>query len=258
LISGPTGSGQSTTLYTPLSTMDREPVNVVSLEDPIEYPIEGVNQSQIREEIGYTFASGLRHILRQDPDIIMVGEIRDAETAGLATHAALTGHLVFTTIHTNNAMGVIPRLIDMGVAGFLLPSAIVLAVAQRLVRRLCPSCKVSRDTPPEIAKFISEQIGEMSAEAREKNDLRVEDSYKIWSSEGCDKCGRRGSLGRIGIFESLSMTEELKEIVYSEPTENKIVEEARRQEMITFKQDGIMKALRGLCSIEEVLKATGE
>jgi len=157
LIAGPTGSGKSTTLYASLSSIDKESLNVVSLEDPIEYNMEGVSQSQVRPEIGYTFATGLRHVLRQDPDIIMVGEIRDSETATLAIHAALTGHLVFSTIHTNNAIGVIPRLIDMGIPAFLIPSSVSVAVAQRLLRRLCPYCKVSEPAPPKIAVFIEKR-----------------------------------------------------------------------------------------------------
>jgi len=258
LISGPTGSGKSTTLYAALMSLDKESLNVVSLEDPIEYFIEGVNQSQIHQEIGYTFASGLRHVLRQDPDIIMVGEIRDAETADLATHASLTGHLVFSTIHTNNAMGVIPRLVDMGVKPFLIPSSVVLAVAQRLVRRLCPYCKVSTVVAPRIAKIIKREIELMSGEVKSHFKIGARDSYKLWNSPGCNKCFRRGTIGRIAIFEVLSMTEELKGIIYSEPTEIKIEEEAKRQGMVTLFQDGIIKALQGVISIEEVLRVSGE
>jgi len=258
LISGPTGSGKSTTLYAALSSVDKESLNVVSLEDPIEYNIEGVSQSQVRPEIGYTFASGLRHILRQDPDVIMIGEIRDSETAELATHAALTGHLVFSTIHTNNAIGVIPRLIDMGVPAFLIPSSIYLAIAQRLLRRLCPHCKVAHPAPPKVADFIRKEIESMSEEARSNLKLAVANSYNLWNSKGCDKCSRRGTIGRIGIFEVLLMTRELKEIVYSEPNDIKIEEEARRQGMVTLRQDGIMKALQGIISIDEVLRAAKE
>ena len=258
LISGPTGSGKSTTLYAALSSVDKESLNVVSLEDPIEYNIEGVSQSQVHPEIGYTFASGLRHVLRQDPDVIMIGEIRDSETAELATHAALTGHLVFSTIHTNNAIGVIPRLIDMGVPAFLIPSSIHIAVAQRLLRRLCPYCKVSEPAPPKIADFIRKEIEGMSEETRSDLKLEVGSSYNLWNSKGCDKCSRRGTTGRIGIFEVLLMTRELKEIVYSEPNDIKIEEEARRQGMVTLRQDGIMKALQGIISIDEVLRVVEE
>jgi type IV pilus assembly protein PilB len=258
LISGPTGSGKSTTLYAALSSVDKEGLNVVSLEDPIEYNIEGVSQSQIRPEIGYTFAAGLRHVLRQDPDIIMVGEIRDSETAALATHASLTGHLVFSTIHTNNAIGVIPRMIDMGVSPFLIPSSVSLAIAQRLLRRLCPYCKVKEPAPAKISDLIRKEIEGMSESARSAANLRVLDSYEIWHCQGCDKCSRSGTIGRIGIFEVLMMSKQLKEIIYREPNEIKIEEEARRQGMVTLRQDGIIKALGGIVSMDEVLRSIEE
>ena len=258
MISGPTGSGKSTTLYAALSSLDRESANVVSLEDPIEYHIQGVNQSQIREDIGYTFASGLRHVLRQDPDIIMVGEVRDSETASLVIHAALTGHLVFSTIHTNSAIGVIPRMIDMGVASFLIPSAISLSVAQRLVSRLCVHCKVAETALPEISAIIKKEIEEMPEEQRARFDVTVQNSYKIWTAPGCDKCGGKGSSGRVGIFEVLVMTTELKKIIYSQANEIKITEEARRQGMMTLRQDGIIKALQGIVAVEEILRVVEE
>lgn len=258
LISGPTGSGKSTTLYAALSSVDREGLNVVSLEDPIEYHIEGINQSQIHHEIGYTFSSGLRHTLRQDPDVIMVGEVRDAETAELVTHAALTGHIVFSTIHTNNAIGVIPRLIDMGVPSFLIPSAVAVAVAQRLVRRLCPHCKAAIESPPKLVQIISDEIKAMPTETRDLFGLKTKDEYELWNSPGCDKCARKGTLGRVGIFEVLIMTKELKRIVYSAPREPEIEEEAKRQGMLTLRQDGIIKALQGIVAIEEVLRVVEE
>ncbi len=254
LISGPTGSGKSTTLYAALSSVDREGLNVVSLEDPIEYHIEGISQSQIHHEIGYTFSSGLRHILRQDPDMIMVGEVRDVETAELVTHAALTGHIVFTTIHTNNAVGVMPRLIDMEVPAFLIPSAVALAVAQRLVRRLCPYCKVPIDSPPQFNQIISNEIRAMPEHARSSFGLKVQDKYELWNSPGCDKCSRKGTIGRIGIFEVLVMTRELKKVIYAEGHEPEIEQEAKRQGMITLMQDGAIKALQGVVSLEEVLR----
>jgi type IV pilus assembly protein PilB len=258
MISGPTGSGKSSTLYAALSSMDRETVNAISLEDPIEYHIEGVSQSQIRNEIGYTFASGLRHVLRQDPDIIMVGEVRDAETAELAVHASLTGHLVFSTIHTNNAVGVVTRLQDMGVPFFLIPSAIVLTVAQRLVSRLCPYCKVKEKAPDNISAIVRQEIEGMSAETRAYFKVKPEESYVIWHSPGCDKCARKGILGRIGIFESLSMTTQLKKLVYDKANAIILQEEAARQGMITLRQDGILKALQGIVAVEEVLRVVEE
>ncbi|MBI3420594.1 MAG: type II/IV secretion system protein [Candidatus Sungbacteria bacterium] len=254
LISGPTGSGKSSTLYAILKSLNREAYNVVSLEDPIEYHIEGVSQSQVRDDIGYTFASGLRHVLRQDPDIIMVGEIRDSETATLAVHASLTGHLVFSTIHTNNAIGVIPRLIDMGVPFFLIPSSVILMVAQRLASRLCVYCKVSEKAPAKVASLIKKEIQGMSEETRSLFGMKVQEEYEVWRSEGCDRCGRKGISGRTGIFEALIVTRELKNIIYEQANELKILEEAKRQGMVTFLQDGIIKALLGIVSIEEVLR----
>ncbi|MEK7138485.1 MAG: GspE/PulE family protein [Patescibacteria group bacterium] len=254
LISGPTGSGKSTTLYSLLQRLNSEGVNIVSLEDPVEYFVSGINQSQVRPEIGYDFASGLRQILRQDPDIIMVGEIRDDETAGLAVHAALTGHIVLSTLHTNNAIGVIPRLIDMKVEPFLLPSALNLMISQRLVSLLCNNCKTQIDPPTPIAKEISDALKSVPAEIVSK----YKEPYKIYRAPGCDKCGKRGFVGRSVTMEVLEMTSELETIINSSPTSEKILVEARRQNMITLRQDGIMKALDGLLSVEEVLRETEE
>jgi len=255
LLSGPTGSGKTTTLYAILKTLNQEEVNVVSLEDPIEYFIDGVSQSQIKPEIGYTFASGLRSILRQDPDIIMVGEIRDSETAELATHAALTGHIVLSTIHTNNAIGVIPRLIDMGVQSFLIPSSLVLAMSQRLVRRLCSDCKKAIEPAPKIKELLLREVNNFPAKVKERiKDIDM-DNIKIWQAPGCKFCAQKGTKGRIAIFEALAMTPQLERIVVEGATEGKIVEEAERQGMITMKQDGIIKTLRGFISFEELMGA---
>ena len=211
LITGPTGSGKSTTLYAILRVLNKEDVNIVSLEDPVEYYIENLNQSQIRPEIGYTFATGLRHILRQDPDIIMVGEIRDNETAELAIHAALTGHIVLSTLHTNNALGVIPRLVDMGVEPFLIPSALNLAIAQRLVRRLCPDC-----TRPVKAEGRAEAIIEETVGVLPESELKLlpatKPPFTLYEAAGCKKCGHKGTRGRIAIYEVLEMTPQLETI----------------------------------------------
>ncbi|MBU3901340.1 GspE/PulE family protein [Patescibacteria group bacterium] len=255
LLSGPTGSGKTTTLYAILKTLNQEEVNVVSLEDPVEYFIEGVSQSQIRPEIGYTFASGLRSILRQDPDIIMVGEIRDSETAELATHAALTGHIVLSTIHTNNAVGVIPRLTDMGVQPFLIPSSLALAMSQRLVRRLCSDCKKAVVPAPKIKELLTREVNGLPAAV--KGELKEIDwqNLPIWQAPGCKFCAQKGTKGRIAIFEALTMTPQLEKIVIEGATEGKIESEAIRQGMITMKQDGIIKVLRGLISFEELIGA---
>lgn len=253
LITGPTGSGKSTTLQSLLGSVNREGINVVSLEDPVEYNIDGVNQSQVRPELNYTYALGLRSILRQDPDIVMVGEIRDQETGQLAVHAALTGHVVLTTLHTNNALGVIPRLIDMGVEPYLIPSAVNLAVAQRLVRKLCDDCKYQIAAEGRAKDIINEAIDTMSEEMQRENRR---DIYYTWESKGCGKCMHKGTKGRMAIFESLEVTPELKKIIIEGMTEEKITQESIRQGMVTMKQDGIIKILLGLISLEEVLQST--
>lgn len=247
LITGPTGSGKTTTLYAVVQKLNTEDVNIVTLEDPVEYTIDGVNQSQVRPEIGYTFSSGLRQIVRQDPDIMMVGEIRDTDTAQLAVHAALTGHVVLSTLHTNNAVGVIPRLIDMKVDSFLLPAVLSLMVSQRLMLRLCQECKEIYEPPPKITEIIKKEVGHL-----------YKGPYKIYKAGGCKECGGKGFKGRIGIFEVLQMTPELAEIVNEGATQSKIEAEAKRQGMVTLRQDGILKALEGLVSIEEVLRETAE
>lgn len=257
LVTGPTGSGKTTTLYAILHILNQEGVNIITLEDPIEYFIEGVNQSQVRPEIGYTFSTGLRHILRQDPDIVMVGEIRDEETAALAAHASLTGHIVLSTLHTNNALGVIPRLIDLKVAPFLLPPSLSLCIAQRLVRKLCQYCKKAVEPNNKIKEMILQEIGSLPSSIK-KEFGTLSKSLKIYEPAGCKKCRQEGYSGRIGLFEILEMTSELAEIILKEPTELRIKEEAFRQGMITMKQDGILKVLEGVTSVAEVLRAAEE
>jgi len=252
LITGPTGSGKTTTLYAIMQIINNDGVNIVSLEDPVEYFIDGLNQSQVRPEINYDFASGLRQILRQDPDVIMVGEIRDNETAGLAVHAALTGHIVLSTLHTNNAIGVIPRLIDMKVEPFLLPSALNLMASQRLISKLCQKCKKAEEPPVEIKNIIKKEIEKLPKELISQSD------FKIYHSSGCEACKGKGISGRIALFEIFEMTSQLGEIISGDLSEAKIIEEAKRQGMITLRQDGILKALQGLATIEEVLRETQE
>ncbi|MFH1346884.1 MAG: GspE/PulE family protein [Spirochaetota bacterium] len=253
LITGPTGSGKTTTLYALMQIMNKEEVNVVSLEDHVEYFMDGLNQSQVKPEIGYDFASGLRQILRQDPDVIMVGEIRDNETAGLAVHAALTGHIVLSTLHTNNALGAIPRLINMGVEPFLLPAALNLVVAQRLIPRLCEKCRKAEPAPGKVQEIIKKEAENMPEETKD-----FKQPYEIYQPVGCPVCNGKGFSGRVALFEILKMTPELQDIINSSPTEHKILEEAKRQGMITLRQDGILKALKGLVSIETVLRETTE
>lgn len=256
LVTGPTGCGKSTTLYTILRTLNNAEVNIMTLEDPVEYYIEGVNQSQVRAEIGYEFATGLRHMLRQDPDIIMVGEIRDEETATLAIHAALTGHLVLSTLHTNNATGVIPRLVDIGIKPYLIPPTLSVAIAQRLVRSLCPFCRKKTKASHEIETLILKEI-ETVPEALKKQ-LKIVKPLYIYQPQGCKKCNNEGYTGRSGVFEVLAMNNQLAEIILKDPSEITINQEARKQGMTTMKQDGILKALGGMTTIEEVLRVAEE
>ncbi|MEA3452729.1 MAG: GspE/PulE family protein [Patescibacteria group bacterium] len=254
LVTGPTGSGKTTTLYTVLDSLNKEGVNIVTLEDPVEYFIGGVSQSQVKPEIGYSFATGLRHVLRQDPDIIMVGEIRDSETADLATHASLTGHIVLSTVHTNNALGAIPRMIDLEVKPFLLPSTVNVIIAQRLARKLCPHCRKKVRPSVRTRELIKTELDAMSPEARA--DYNIGEDLVIWEAVGCSQCGGGGYSGRIGLFEVLEMNRDLGEIILAEPTEKRIAEEAKRQGMISIRQDAVLKMLRGEISIEEVIRTT--
>jgi len=256
LATGPTGSGKTTTLYAILNILNQEGVNIITLEDPVEYFIPGISQSQTKPEIGYTFAMGLRHIVRQDPDIIMVGEIRDEETAALATHAALTGHIVLSTLHTTNALGVIPRLIDFGVAPFLIPSSLSIAIAQRLIRVLCPECKQKVKADVKAQEMILKQVEALPLSIRK--EVKMAKPFTIYKPKGCKKCKNTGYKGRIALFEILEMTPQLSDIILKTPVESKIQVEAQRQGMITMKQDGILKVLKGVTSVEEVLRAAEE
>ena len=256
LSTGPTGSGKTTTLYAILNLLNKEGVNIVTLEDPVEYFIDGVNQSQVKPEIGYSFATGLREVLRQDPDVIMVGEIRDEETASMAIHSALTGHVVLSTLHTNNAVGVIPRLIDMKISPFLLPPTLSLAIAQRLIRILCPDCKKKIRPSKEIQDLILKEIESLPEAARKEHKLT--ESFFIYEAQGCKKCQGQGYKGRTALYEILEMTKGLEKMVLTEPSEAKIAEEARKQGMVTMKQDGILKVLKGITTIEEVLRVAEE
>lgn len=256
LITGPTGSGKSTTLYTILTMLNREGTNIVTLEDPIEYFIRGVNQSQIRPEIGFTFATGLRALLRQDPNIIMVGEIRDNETAELAIHAALTGHLIFSTLHTNDALGAVPRLIDMKVESFLLSSTLNAIIAQRLVRRICKDCKEKVEVPQDILKVVRDELAQIPKEVVPAKFLS--EPLNFWHGKGCSRCGGEGYKGRLVIAEILEATENLQNIIARGFNIDEVKEEIKKQGMISLKRDGILKALEGLTTIEEVMRATQE
>jgi len=256
LATGPTGSGKTTTLYSILSLFNKDEVNIMTLEDPVEYFIEGVNQSQVKPEIGYSFASGLRYTLRQDPDILMVGEIRDEETASLAIHAALTGHILLSTLHTSNTLGVIPRLIDMGIQPFLLPPTLGLVIAQRLVRKLCIHCRKKIEANKEVKKIILQEIKKFPAAVR--TSIKLDKTLYIHEPVGCKRCNNIGYSGRIGVYEILEMTDQLGQLILTRPSEAQIKEEAERQGMLKMKQDGILKVLEGVTSLEEVLRVAEE
>lgn len=255
LITGPTGSGKSTTLYSILSILNTAQVNIVTLEDPVEYFISGVNQSQINPDIGLTFAAGLRSILRQDPNIVMVGEVRDKETAELAVHAALTGHLVFSTLHTNGAIGAMPRLIDMEIEPFLLTASINVVAAQRLVRKICDNCRKPQPMPPEVQTQLRKEVEGVPAVYLEGLDMNNLSFYK---GEGCEQCERTGYRGRFGIFEVLPVVPEIQNMVIAKASLNDITAAAAKLGMITMRQDGIIKVLRGETSLEEVVRVTKE
>lgn len=246
LLTGPTGSGKTTTLYSMMNEINRDIHNVVSLEDPVEYNMDGVSQSQVRPEIGYTFASGLRSILRQDPDIIMVGEIRDKETAQLAIQAALTGHLVFSTLHTNTASGVIPRLVDMGVDPYLIAPTLVLAIAQRLVPEICPEGRKSVSVEGSIASFIENTIADLP----EGRKTLFANKNEVYESQPTDECPT-GRKGRIGVFEMLEMDSALEHAIVHNPVEEEVYAVARKKGMLTMKEDLILKSFEGRVSFDE-------
>jgi type IV pilus assembly protein PilB len=253
LISGPTGSGKSTTLYAMLSEVDREGRNVLSLEDPVEYNIEGVSQSQVRPEIGYTFATGLRSALRQDPDVIMVGEIRDKETAQLAIQAALTGHLVLSTIHTNNALGVVPRLIDMGVDPYLIAPTLQLALAQRLVRRICPGTGKEIPIEGSIQMMMDHLFKDLPDEYKEL----IPESDHVLQAESTAGC-TSGTKGRVAVMEAVPITEEIRKLILKNGGEAEYYQVARKNGFISMKEDAIIKALNGVIPFEEVNTLGGE
>lgn len=253
LSTGPTGSGKTTTLYAVLNRVSSPSVNIVTLEDPVEYDIPGINQCQIKPEIGFTFAAGLRSILRQDPNIIMVGEIRDAETAGMATHAALTGHLVLSTLHTNDTAGALPRLINMGVEPFLITSSINLVIAQRLVRRICPKCKEEMKVPQKLMDSLVAEMNLIPKENTVDRD-RIPKELRLWYGKGCNECNH-GFKGRVGIFEVMTIDEAIEDLAISKRPANEIKEAAIKNGMITMRQDGIIKAFSGSTTIDEVFQA---
>jgi general secretion pathway protein E len=243
LVTGPTGSGKTTTLYAVLSSINKPDINIITIEDPIEYQIKGISQIQVNPKIDLTFAKGLRSIVRQDPDVILVGEIRDRETADIAVQSALTGHLVFSTLHTNDSGSAITRLVDIGVEPFLISSSVLAVAAQRLVRVLCNDCKAHYKPNEIYLKSIGVSPNHFNSD-------------NVFKAVGCDKCVNTGYRGRIGIFEIMVMTERLKNLILKSFDANRIKTEARQDKMITLRQDGLKKVLDGVTTIEEVLRVT--
>lgn len=255
MTTGPTGSGKTTTLYAILRKLNTPDVKIITLEDPIEYKLEGINQSQIDHSKNYTFAGGLRSILRQDPDIVMVGEIRDLETAEVAINAALTGHLMLSTLHTNDAAGAIPRFLSMGVKPFLLAPALNAIIGQRLVRRICEACKELITLTPEeldLVKKVASEIPPASGET-----VAPESEWKFYKGKGCEKCHTTGYKGRLGIYEILVMSDAIKEALSESISEYQVRELAKEQGMTTTLQDGVLKILDGLTTVEEVKRVAG-
>jgi type IV pilus assembly protein PilB len=255
LLTGPTGSGKTTTLYSFLQKIYSTEIKIITIEDPIEYHLPGITQTQTDEEKGYTFLEGLRSSLRQDPDVIMVGEIRDSETAKIAVESALTGHLVFSTLHTNNAAGVIPRLIDLDVNPKILVSALSLSIAQRLVRRLCIHCKKEKEINKEELATINSIIEKAKSHNKNLADygIDMDSPFKLFVPVGCLECNNTGFKGQIGIFEAIYNDAKIEEIITKNPSEREIKEVARNQGSLNIQEDGLIKILKGITSFEEVV-----
>jgi len=265
LVTGPTGSGKTTTLYTVMDILNTPKVNISTVEDPIEYKMARINQTQVNPQIGLTFSQGLRALLRQDPDIIMVGEIRDKETMEIAVHAAMTGHLVLSTLHTNSAAGTVPRLIDMGAEPFLIASTLNVVMAQRLVRKLCPDCRQNFTLDAELLKSLGKEIDLdriLSVAAQnnfiDKNIAAAKDWSKInfFRAAGCERCSQEGYKGRVGIYEVMEISDKIAKMVSARADSNEIEKEALEEGMMKMLEDGVVKALQGTTSIEEILRVT--
>lgn len=264
LVTGPTGSGKTTTLYTVLNLLNTPEVNISTVEDPIEYRMPRVNQSQINPKIGFTFAMGLRALLRQDPDIIMVGEIRDEETAEIGVHAAMTGHLVLSTLHTNDAITTLPRLHDMNIPSFLIATTTNVIIAQRLVRKICPNCIQSYNLSKENIEELNKQMNVnnlLKTLEKEKAILNAKqglESVLFYRGKGCKKCGNTGYKGRIGIYEVLDISEEIGNLILKKASAPEIREQALKEGLITIVEDGFIKAKNGITTIEEIMRVTKE
>jgi type IV pilus assembly protein PilB len=265
LSTGPTGSGKTTTLYAILGKLNNPGVNIITLEDPVEYQTKGVNQIQVNAAVGLTFASGLRSILRQDPDIIMVGEIRDAETADLAIQSALTGHTVLSTLHTNSASGVLPRMLDMDIEPFLIASTISTSIGQRLVRKLCDKCKKPYKASHSLVAAIKDTVGDLLPKSEKEMTalgynvpLQGSEDFTLYQAQGCPECNNTGYSGRIGVYEVFNISPEMEKLVVNHATTLEVQEQATKEGMITMRQDGFLKALEGITTIEEVVAKIAE
>jgi type IV pilus assembly protein PilB len=258
LITGPTGSGKSMTLFSALNIVNSEDVNISTLEDPVEYRLSGINQSQMHTEIGFTFASGLRALLRQDPDIIMVGEIRDLETAELAIHAAMTGHLVFSTLHTNSALGAIPRMLDMHLEPFLLSSTLNVAIAQRLVKTICNDCKEEVQIDEAVVEQVMKEVRAIPEQVLKEYGHMLTDKPVFYHGRGCAKCGQSGYKGRTSISEVVENTREIKKAINTGLKSEDVEAALAAQNFISMKQDGLVKTLLGSTTPEQVLAVTKE
>lgn len=250
LVTGPTGSGKTTTLYAVIDKIKNVGINIVTLEDPVEYRMQSINQAQVHAQIGFTFANGLRSIVRQDPNVIMIGEIRDYETADMAVHAALTGHIVLSTLHTNDAAGAIPRLIDMKIEPFLVNSSVNCVVAQRLCRRICENCKEALQIETGEKDVAEKELKNLPAAAQQPSKI------EFFHGKGCDNCSGSGYKGRIGIFEIFQLSDDLKEMVAKRASGTNLGAQAVKNGMVTMKQDGILKAIDGLTTLEEIWRVT--
>lgn len=252
LTTGPTGSGKTTTMYSALTRLNKVEVNIMTIEDPVEIQLDGLNQSQVHADINYTFANGLRTALRQDPDIIMVGEIRDRETIDIAIESSLTGHLVFSTIHTNSAVETLTRILNMGVPPFLLASTVELIIAQRLVRKLCQACKVAAEPDAELLQIVKKSIGKIHSQ----DEIEPEklNNLSFFGPQGCEECDGIGYKGRVGLYEVMRMTNDLRRMILSEASVLDIEDKAMENGMVTLEQIGIIKALKGETSLDEVYR----
>jgi type II secretory ATPase GspE/PulE/Tfp pilus assembly ATPase PilB-like protein len=253
ITTGPTGSGKTTTLYAFIRQLNKPGVKIITLEDPVEYKVDGIQQTPIDHRVDFSFVKALRAVLRQDPDVVMVGEVRDPETAETSLQAALTGHIVLTTLHTNDAAGAVPRLLTMGVKPYIIAPAVNAIIAQRLVRRLCPNCMKNAELDESTMQKVKEVLSQIPANA----EVKVPEKLQFYASSGCDQCAGLGYKGRVGVYEVMEVTDKMRELILAEPSGIAMKKEAFDQGSITMTQDGLLKALEKLTDVTEVFRVTG-